>query len=133
MYFEAFFKWNGLTGITNLPRAMRASLFGDFLYNRVEEIHLHRQSGDPKTRSVQEAEQQLRDLGVRINGPNNIVDLMFDSDLIATGKDLTALNPTGEITVSNKSAQQVFTDVKFKEEMLGKMATNDQAESFLVP
>jgi len=120
MYFEAFFKWNGLTGITNLPRAMRASLFGDFLYNRVEEIHLHRQSGDPKTRSVQEAEQQLRDLGVRINGPNNIVDLMFDSDLIATGKDLTALNPTGEITVSNKSAQKVFTDVKFKEEMLGK-------------
>jgi hypothetical protein len=123
MYFEAFFKWNGLTGITNLPRAMRASLFGDFLYNRVEEIHLHRQSGDPKTRSVQEAEQQLRDLGVRISGDNNIVDLMFDSDLIATGKDLTALNPTGEGTISIKLTGNnplAIDRVKFKEEMLGK-------------
>jgi endonuclease YncB( thermonuclease family) len=96
MYFEAFFKWNGLTGITNLPRAMRASLFGDFLYNRVEEIYEHRQSGDVKTRSVQEAESQLRDLGIRIDGEDNIVDLMFDPDLIATGKDLTAINPTGD-------------------------------------
>lgn len=84
-FFEAFFKWNGLTGITNLTRAMRASMFGDFLYNRASEIRAHRMSGDPKTRSVQEAEAQLRDLGLRVEGVDNIIDLIFDTELITAG------------------------------------------------
>ena len=84
-FFEAFFKWNGLTGITNLTRAMRASMFGDFLYNRATEIRENRMSGEPKTRSVQEAEAQLRDLGLRVDGVDNIIDLMFDEMLITAG------------------------------------------------
>lgn len=86
-FFEAFFKWNGLTGITNLTRAMRASMFGDFLYNRASEIQAHRMSGEPKTRSVQEAEAQLRDLGLRVDGVDNIIDLIFDTELITAGID----------------------------------------------
>ena len=108
-FFEAFFKWNGLTGITNLTRAMRASIFGDFLNNRVTEIREHRMSGEPKTRSIQEAESQLRDLGFRVDGVDNIIDLLFDQDLIAAGIDFVGPSQT-----SSKPG-----DFAAKEELLG--------------
>ena len=63
--YEKFFKWTGLQGWTNFTRATRAAIAGDFIVDKLNVI-LEGQGG-PKTNEVQEAEEQLRNIGVNVD------------------------------------------------------------------
>ena len=65
--FEAFFKANGLTQWTDYTRSLRASFAGDFMSSHVQDIMAQRRSGEPYTRSIQEKELQLRNLGINLD------------------------------------------------------------------
>ena len=62
--FEQFFKWNGLQGWTNYTRAVRASMAGDYINDKLSLVKDSILSGEPKTRDVQDAEEALLNLGV---------------------------------------------------------------------
>ena len=62
--YELFFKATGLTGWTNFTRAVRAAIAGDFITNKLQTI-IDAQ-GEPKTNEVQEAEEQLRNIGINV-------------------------------------------------------------------
>ena len=64
---EAFFKWNGLQGITNTTRAIRASVAGDYMMDKAQTIGEWKLSGEPRTREIQEAEEALRNLGIDVD------------------------------------------------------------------
>ena len=62
-----FFKWNGLQGWTNATRAMRASIAGDYMFDKAKTIAEWKMSGEPRNREVQEAQEALRNLGVDVD------------------------------------------------------------------
>ena len=66
-FYQGFFKWNGLSGWTNFTRAARASIAGDYMFDKARTIFEQRRSGDPKTREIQEAEEGLRNLGIDVD------------------------------------------------------------------
>ena len=66
-FYQAFFKWNGLSGWTNYTRAARASIAGDYMFDKARTIYEHRLSGEPRTREIQEAEEGLRNLGIDVD------------------------------------------------------------------
>jgi len=72
-YLEAFFKWNGLQGYTNMTRAIRASFAGDFMFNHFDTIRQYEKRGGQKTNEVQEAEEALRTLGL---DPHRLIEAM---------------------------------------------------------
>ena len=74
-FYQSFFKWNGLSGWTNFTRAARASIAGDYLFDKARTIFEHRLSGDPKTREIQEAEEGLRNIGVDVDQYVDLVNL----------------------------------------------------------
>ena len=61
--YENFFKWTGLQGWTNYTRAVRASMAGDFI---IDKVNLVKDSTGQKTNEVQEAEEALRNLGINV-------------------------------------------------------------------
>lgn len=65
-YIEMFFKWNGLQGFTNMTRAVRVAIAGDYIYNHLETYMnwFNQQTRGPKTNEVAEAEMHLRNLGI---------------------------------------------------------------------
>ena len=71
--YQGFFKWTGLTGWTNFTRAVRASMAGDYMMDKIETIRKHRAEGGPKTNAVQEAEEALRNIGVNVDDMVNIM------------------------------------------------------------
>ena len=54
-----------MQGWTNYTRAIRASIAGDYIVDKLNIISQHPQ-GEPKTRRVQEAEEGLRNIGVNV-------------------------------------------------------------------
>ncbi len=66
-YYEAFFKWTGLTGYTNFTRAARAGIAGDYLKDKADLIADQRRTDGPDTREIQEAEESLRNLGIDVD------------------------------------------------------------------
>ena len=66
-FYQSFFKWNGLSGWTNFTRAARASISGDYMFDKARTIYEHRLTGEPKTREIQEAEEGLRNLGIDVD------------------------------------------------------------------
>ena len=65
--YEGFFKWTGLTGFTNFTRAARAGIAGDYINDKLETIFNERYSGADRTRETQEAEEQIRNLGMDVD------------------------------------------------------------------
>ena len=74
-FYEGFFKWTGLSGFTNFTRAARAAIGLDYMNDKAETIWKQRHSGADKTREVQEAEEQLRNLGVDVDQYVEIYEL----------------------------------------------------------
>ena len=66
-FYESFFKVTGLTGWTNYTRAVRASVGGDYIAEKTEAIWKQRQTGEPRNREIQEAEEALRNLGLDVD------------------------------------------------------------------
>lgn len=66
-WFTAFFKANGLSQWTDYTRALRASFAGDFLKDNMEAIVNQRRAGNPYSRTIQETELKLRNLGINID------------------------------------------------------------------
>jgi len=62
--YEQFFKWTGLQGWTNYTRAVRASIAGDYIIDKIQIIFDNQ--GQPKTNQVQEAEEALRNIGINV-------------------------------------------------------------------
>ncbi len=62
--YEQFFKWTGLQGWTNYTRAVRGSIAGDYMIDKIQVIFDNQ--GQPRTNEVQEAEEALRNLGVNV-------------------------------------------------------------------
>ena len=65
--YEMFFKWNLLQGWTNYTRAVRASMAGDYMFDKAQTIGEWKLSGEPRTREIQEAEEALRNLGLDVD------------------------------------------------------------------
>lgn len=79
-FYQSFFKWIGLTGWTDFMRAARAGSAGDFIYDHMETIRKARVAGEnKKSNAVAQAESELRALGLRVDGTNNIIDNYFDA------------------------------------------------------
>ena len=73
---DRFFKYNGLQGLTNATRAIRASMANDFLLNHMETLR------DAKMRDTEAhrfASEQLRDLGLDIIKLQALVDKESDA------------------------------------------------------
>ena len=94
-FYQWFFKWNGLSGWTNYTRAARASIAGDYMFDKARTIFEHRQSGAPRTREIQEAEEGLRNLGVDVD---QYVELM----------NTPALNPEQEAFMEAQTREATF-------------------------
>ena len=62
--YENFFKWTGLQGWTNYTRAVRASIAGDYITDKIQIIFDNQ--GQSKTNEVQEAEEALRNIGINV-------------------------------------------------------------------
>jgi len=60
-WVENFFKYNGLQGLTNTTRAIRASMANDFIMNHLEIISEYK---DLPINHVRQSRQQLLDLGL---------------------------------------------------------------------
>jgi len=63
VWMDNFFKYNGLQGLTNATRAIRASMANDFMLNHMETIM---KAEGVDNNAVRQAKQQLRDLGLDI-------------------------------------------------------------------
>jgi len=63
VWMDNFFKYNGLQGLTNATRAIRASMANDFMLNHMETIM---KAEGVDTNAVRQAKQQLRDLGLDV-------------------------------------------------------------------
>ena len=74
--YEQFFKWTGLQGWTNYTRAVRASISGDYILDKLETIHEQRSTGEVKNNEVQEAEEALRNLGLNVD---DVINAMYNS------------------------------------------------------
>ena len=82
--YEAFFKATGLTGWTNYTRAVRGAIAGDYIIDKLNTIT--GTNGNLDTNEVQEAREQLRNLGINVQ---DMVDAyrgngMFDPNSAAT-------------------------------------------------
>ena len=73
--YENFFTITGLTGFTNFTRAARASLAQDYVTDKVDTVWTQRNSGQPPTREVQEAEEGLRNLGIDVDQMVEVYEL----------------------------------------------------------
>ena len=62
-FLENYFKATGLQGWTNYTRAVRASIVGDYINDKLELIS----TAAEVTNEVQEAREQLRNLGINVN------------------------------------------------------------------
>ena len=98
--YEEFFKWTGLQGWTNYTRAARASLAGDYLFDKAQTIYDNR--SQPRTREVQEAEEALRNLGIDVD---RYVDLSVRS---GSGVPLT---PEEEAFMADTTREATFNFV----------------------
>ena len=63
--YENFFKWTGLQGWTNYTRAVRASIAGDYITDKLQ-ILLESDPNSP-TNATQEAREQLRNIGINVD------------------------------------------------------------------
>lgn len=70
---EFFFKANGLQGFTQMTRAIRVSIAGDFIFDNIETLRgyykvneqgMFTTGGQPKSREVMLAEEALRNIGI---------------------------------------------------------------------
>ena len=66
-YYKMFFKMTGLTGWTNMTRALRGSIAADYMFDHTRTISEYRNRGGEKTNEVQEAEEALRNIGVNVD------------------------------------------------------------------
>jgi hypothetical protein len=66
-YYKLFFKMTGLTGWTNMTRALRGSIAADYMFDHTRTISEYRNRGGEKTNEVQEAEEALRNIGVNVD------------------------------------------------------------------
>ena len=62
-FLENYFKATGLSGWTNYTRSVRAAIVGDFINDKLELIS----TASQVTNEVQEAREQLRNLGINVN------------------------------------------------------------------
>jgi hypothetical protein len=62
---EFFFKANGLQGYTQMTRAIRVAIAGDYILDHYEVLANHDYK-TPKTREVMQSEEALRNLGINI-------------------------------------------------------------------
>ena len=62
-FLENYFRATGLSGWTNYTRAVRAAIVGDYINDKLEVISTATQV----TNEVQEAREQLRNLGINVN------------------------------------------------------------------
>ena len=95
----AYFKWTGLTGWTDTTRAVRASIAGDYMFDKAQTIADWKRSGEPRTREIQEAEEALRNLGIDVD---TFVEL---SELQANG---IPLQPEQEQFLANTSREATY-------------------------
>ena len=73
-FYEGFFKWTGLTGFTNFTRAARAGIAGDYINDKLETVFQDRYSGADRTRETQEAQEQLRNLGIDVDQMTDVYE-----------------------------------------------------------
>ena len=66
-FYEIFFRATGLTGFTNMTRAMRASISADYIFDHVNIIVDQRTNGEVKTNEVQQSEEALRNIGINVD------------------------------------------------------------------
>ena len=64
---DKYFKIIGLQQWTDYTRSIRASIADDFIMDKVNAITNQRQSGSLFTNAIQEAEEQLRNLGINVD------------------------------------------------------------------
>ena len=88
-WLEMYFRAIGLQQWTDFTRQVRASMAGDYIGERLDIINNQRNNNDTYTNEVQEAEEQLRNIGI------NIDDM------------LTIMNATGELSPEE---QRVMAD-----------------------
>ena len=79
VWIENFFKYNGLQGLTNTTRAIRAGMANDFMLNHFETIIKATTIGE--TNAVRQSKQQLRDLGIDV--PRVMVLLQEEANAIS--------------------------------------------------
>jgi len=84
-YYKLFFKMTGLTGWTNMTRALRGSIAADYMFDHTKTISEYRNRGGEKTNEVQEAEEALRNIGVNVD---DVVQI-YQADQKAAGADLS--------------------------------------------
>ena len=64
---DKYFRVIGLQQWTDYTRNIRAAIADDFIMDHLATIQVARQGGGVKTNEVQEAEEQLRNLGINVN------------------------------------------------------------------
>ena len=109
--YEGFFKWTGLTGWTNYTRAVRATIAGDYIADKLDLIAQHRDSGEPKTNEIQEAEEALRNLGLNVEDMlNNPTD-----EVMATNMREATFNWINDAVALPQSANRplIYQDPRF--------------------
>lgn len=70
---ERYFKIIGLQQWTDYTRNIRAAIAGDFIFDKVALIRKQRDNAEAYTNEIQEAEEQLRNLGIDVDG---LVDIL---------------------------------------------------------
>lgn len=96
-WVRAFFKWNGLQGVTDYTRAIRVSIAADYMIDHAATI-INADPTKPKTNEVYEAEMHLRNLGI---DPKRFASLVSATDAINTRDiDLTTTD-SGPLTSSD--------------------------------
>lgn len=66
-FIELFFKYNGLQGFTQMTRAVRTSIAGDYIFDKLDDILTADLEGGPLDKGTLESIRHLRDLGMDVN------------------------------------------------------------------
>ena len=66
-WLDFYFRAIGLQQWTDYTRQVRASIAGDYIGGRLETINNQRQNGELYTNEIQEAEEQLRNIGINVD------------------------------------------------------------------
>jgi hypothetical protein len=74
-FLEKYFKWTGLQGFTNMTRAVRASIAGDFILDNLN-IILNHDPVSPMTNEVRLAHEKLRNLGLDTSREQHMNDII---------------------------------------------------------
>ena len=113
--YEQFFKWTGLQGWTNYTRAVRASIAGDYIVNKLDTI-----LNEDGTNAALEATEQLRALGINVDDMLDAYrgDGMFDPqkyDIIETNFREGTFNFINEAVALPQSANRplLYQDPRF--------------------